>query len=416
MKTSILLLLALLAGQAVTWGQAPSPSVCIRYTGVPCYSPQQLQTAYGLTPLLNAGYNGTGQTIVIIESFGSPTIVADLKAFDAAFGLPDPPSIQVLAPLGTVPFDVNNDDQVAWAFETALDVQWAHSMAPGAAIVVLTSPVDETEGVQGLPEFLQLEQYALDNHLGNIISQSWGTAENTLFDATGRRLISDFTTFYARAAAEHVTVLAGAGDSGSANIDVAGNYYPFPTVLFPASSPFVLAVGGTSLVAGSTGLFESETVWNDENGATGGGVSQYFPQPFYQWALPGTDQKQLGGHRGIPDVAFNADPVFTYIGFYPDAADNGFYFNGGTSESTPAWAGVISIANQLAGRPLGFVNPLLYALGALGQQTEFLHDVVSGNNGANGVAGYSATVGWDPASGWGSPKNLLGFRTVPTVP
>jgi subtilase family serine protease len=416
MKTSILLLLALLASQAVTWGQAPSPSVCIPYTGVPCYSPRQLQTAYGLTPLLNAGYNGTGQTIVIIESFGGPTIVADLQAFDAAFGLPDPPSIQVLAPLGTVPFDVNNDDQVAWAFETALDVQWAHSMAPGAAIVVLTSPVDETEGVQGLPEFLELEQYALDNHLGNIISQSWGTAENTLFDATGRQLISDFNTFYARAAAEHVTVLAGAGDSGSANIDVAGNYYPFPTVLFPASSPFVLTVGGTSLVAGSTGLFESETVWNDENGATGGGVSQYFPQPFYQWALSGANHKQLGGHRGIPDVAFNADPVFTYIGFYPDAADNGFYFNGGTSESTPAWAGVISIANQLAGRPLGFVNPLLYALGALGQQSEFLHDVVTGNNAANGLSGYSATVGWDPASGWGSPKNLLGFKTVPTVP
>jgi subtilase family serine protease len=364
-----------------------------------------LQTAYGLTPLLKAGYNGTGQTIVIIESFGSPTIEADLKAFDAAYDLPDAPSFQVLAPLGTVPFDLNNNDQVAWAFETTLDVQWAHAMAPGAAIVVLTSPVDETQGIQGLPEFLELEKYALDNHLGHIISQSWGTAENTLFDTAGKKLIFDFETFYARTAFEHVTVLAGAGDFGSANVDVNGNFYPFATVLFPASSPFVLAVGGTSLKANSTGVFQSETVWNDMNGATGGGVSQYFNQPFYQYWLPQSAQKQLGQHRGIPDVAFNADPVFTYVGFYPNPADNGFYTNGGTSESTPAWAGIIAIANQLAGRPLGFVNAALYGLGALGQQADFFHDVTVGNNGAHGIAGYNATTGWDLSSGWGTPSN-----------
>src|ERR1700733_4365088 len=285
MKYSILpvLFLALLAGLPVMWGQSPDPSTCIQYTGAPCYSPAQLQAAYGVTPLLNAGYNGAGQTIVIIESFGSPTIEADLKAFDAAYGLPDPPSFQVLAPLGTVPFNLNDDDQVAWAFETALDVQWSHAMAPGAAIVVLTSPVDETQGIQGLPEFLELEKFALDNHLGDIISQSWGTAENALFDTAGTNLISEFEAFYARAAAAQVTVLAGAGDSGSANVDADGNFYTFPTVLYPASSPFVLAVGGSSLDASSTGLFQSETVWNDENGATGGGISQYFGQPFYQY-------------------------------------------------------------------------------------------------------------------------------------
>jgi subtilase family serine protease len=408
MKQSILIALsfAMLAGSPAAWSQAPAPSICIQYTGAPCYSPQQLQTAYGVTPLLNAGYNGTGQTIVIIESYGSPTIEADLKAFDAAYGLPDPPSIQVLAPLGTVPFNLKDDDQVAWAFETALDVQWSHAMAPGAAIVVLASPVDETQGIQGLPEFLELEKFALDNHLGNIISQSWGTAENALFDTAGINLINEFEAFYARAAAERVTVLAGAGDSGSANVDADGNFYTFPTVLYPASSPFVLAVGGSSLDASSAGAFQSETVWNDENGATGGGVSQYFGQPFYQYLLPAV-QRQLAGHRGIPDVVFNADPVFTYIGFYPDAADNGFYFNGGTSESTPAWAGIISIANQLAGRPLGFVNPWLYGIGAVRKQPEFFHDITTGNNGANGVAGYNATVGWDLASGWGSAKDLL---------
>jgi subtilase family serine protease len=409
MKNSTLLALSLacLAIPSAAWSQAPDPSSCIPVTGAPCYTPQQLQTAYGVTPWLNAGYNGTGQIIVLIEAYGSPTIKADLKAFDAAYGLPDPPALQVLAPLGTVPFDPNNEDQQIWAFETSLDVQWSHAMAPGAAIVVLTSPVDETEGIHGLPEFLALEKFALDNHLGNIISQSWGTAENTLFDAAGTNLIHEFEAFYARAAAEQVTVLAGAGDSGSTNVDVNGDYYPFPTVLYPASSPWVLAVGGTTIQVSSSGVFESETVWNDENGATGGGISQYFAQPFYQGELPRSVQKQLNRHRGIPDVVFNADPVLTYIGFYPDPSDNGFYTQGGTSESTPAWAGIISIANQLAGRPLGFIQPTLYAAGAAPQESEFFHDVTTGNNGANGVAGYYAMVGWDLASGWGSPNQFI---------
>jgi subtilase family serine protease len=398
---------ALLAISPAAWSQAPDPSACVPDTGVPCYTPQQLQTAYGVTPLLNAGYNGAGQTIVLIESYGSPTIQADLTAFDQAYGLPDPPSLQVLAPLGTVPFDENNADQVTWAFETALDVQWAHAMAPGAAIIVLTSPVAETEGIQGLPEFLELEKYALDFHLGNVISQSWGTAENTLFTPAGINLISDFEALYERAAAERVTVLAGAGDSGSANVDVNGDFYSFPTILFPASSPFVLAVGGTSLQLSSTGAYESEVVWNDENGATGGGVSQYFRQPLYQFLLPRTAQTQLGGHRGIPDVVFNADPVLTYIGFYSDTSYNGFYYNGGTSESTPAWAGIISVANQLAGRPLGFLNPALYGLGALGLQSQFFRDITVGDNAAKGIAGYNAAPGWDLASGWGSPKQSI---------
>jgi subtilase family serine protease len=388
---------------------APDPSVCISSDGVPCYSPQQLQNAYGLAPLLSAGYDGKGQTIVIIESFGSPTIKADLKAFDAAFNLPDPPSFQVLAPLGAVPFDPNNNDQVGWAFETTLDVQWAHAMAPGASIVVLTSPVDETQGVQGLPLFLQLEEYALTHRLGSIISQSWGTTENTLFNTAGRSVISDFESFYQAATAQGVTVLAGAGDSGAGNVDVNGNFYPFRTVLFPASSPYVIAVGGTTLQAASSGSFESETVWNDVTGATGGGVSQYFAEPEYQRLLPQSVQKQIAGHRGIPDVGFNADPVFIYVGFFSAPADNGFYTNGGTSESTPAWAGIISIANQLAGRPEGLVNPTLYFLGAFGQQAEFFHDITTGNNSANGVTGYDAATGWDPVSGWGSPNlgNLI---------
>ena len=162
------------------------------------------------------------------NSFGSPTIAQDLQTFDADYGLPDPPSFTVLAPLGTVPFDPTNSDQVGWAFETTLDVEWAHAIAPGADIVLLTIPVSETEGMQGMPEFLLLEQYALDHHLGKIISQSWGATENTLFTPAGQQVFEDFERFYQDAAQQNVTVLASAGDVGSDNPDINGTIYPFP--------------------------------------------------------------------------------------------------------------------------------------------------------------------------------------------
>jgi subtilase family serine protease len=389
---------------------APSDEACRIYLNIPCYSPQEVQNAYGLTPLLSAGYTGVGQTIIIIGSFGSPTIAQDLKTFDAAFGLPDPPSFTVLAPLGTASFDPNDPGQVGWAFETTLDVEWAHAIAPGANIVLLTSPVDETEGVEGMPEFLQLEEYALYHGLGQVISQSWGATENTLFTPAGREVLNGFTNFYLRAASEGITVLASAGDTGSANAEIDGTtFYPTPTVIFPASSPLVTAVGGTSLYADTSGNYQAETVWNDPGvGATGGGASQYFAEPLYQRFLTNADQTLLNGRRGIPDIAYNADPntaILIYVGFFPQgSALNAYYTIGGTSEGSPQWAGIIADANQLAGHSLGFVNPTLYALGARGAQTEFFHDITMGNNSFAGVPGYNATPGWDPTTGWGTPN------------
>jgi subtilase family serine protease len=371
----------------------------------PCYSPQEIRTAYGVDSLLRAGNDGAGQSIVIIDSFGSPTLAQDVAAFDAAYGLPDPPSLRVLAPLGTVPFDPNNADMTGWAGETTLDVEWAHAMAPAANIVVLTSPVSETEGVQGMPEFLALERYALDHQLGQIISQSFGATENTLFSPAGRQVFDGFERLYASAAARRVTVLASTGDSGSANVDLAGNVYPFPTVIFPASSPLVTAVGGTSLYADTDGNYQNETVWNDAQGigATGGGISQVFGEPLYQRLLPRTTQKLLAGHRGIPDVAWNADPttpILIYLSFLgPDA--EGFYAIGGTSEGAPQWAGLVADLNTLLRRPIGFLNPYLYVLGPTGR---FFHDITVGDNAFAGVPGYSAAPGWDVATGWGTPN------------
>jgi subtilase family serine protease len=384
--------------------QAPTDAQCRAAIGIPCYSPQEIRHAYGVDRLLAKGDDGAGETIVIVDSYGSPTIASDLASFDAGYGLPAPPSFTILAPLGTVPFNPTAiPDQIGWAVETTLDVEWSHAMAPDASIVLLTSPVDETEGVQGMPQFNTLENYALDHHLGQVISQSWGATENTLFTPAGEQVFQQFEATYARAAAMHVTALASTGDTGSSNLEQnLTTYYPFPTVNFPASSPLVTAVGGTSLYADTSGDYQSETVWNSDGGASGGGISQHFGEPLYQRFLPASDQALLGGHRGIPDVSWNADPntpILIYLSFLgPSAA--GYYTIGGTSEGSPDWAGLVADLNQLSGHPIGFLNPYLYALGTVGIG---FHDITVGNNSDNGVPGYSATPGWDPATGWGTP-------------
>ncbi|GCE05902.1 S53 family peptidase [Dictyobacter aurantiacus] len=385
----------------------PVDEDCRTQMQLSCYSPNEIRTAYGLNSLLNAGFIGAGQTIVVIDSFGSPNPLKDLKRFDADYGLPDPPSFQVFHPLGTAKFDQNNSDMVGWEQETNLDVQWAHALAPGAGIVLLTSPVSETQGVQGLPEFLKLEEYALDHHLGNIFSQSWGATEETLFTPEGKKVMQDFDDFYRKATMQHVTFLASAGDSGSANPDVNGNNYPFPTVGFPADSPWVTAIGGTSLYADTSGNYQRETVWNEGAGsATGGGYSKIYREPFFQRQhLSPLLSGQSHGYRGIPDVSFNGDPttsVPVYLSFMPDP---GYYMFGGTSAGAPQWAGLIADANQMAGHSLGYLNDTLYKIGSnptLASQA--FNDITVGDNKQDKIGGYSAGPGWDAVTGWGTPK------------
>ncbi len=386
--------------------------------GRECLTPSKFRKAYYIDSLLKSGYTGKGQTIVIIDSFGSPTALKDLKQFDKDYHLPDPPSFKQIAPIGSVPFDPKNADQIGWAEETSLDIQWAHVVAPQANIVVLTSPVAETQGVQGMPEFLQLEQYALKNHIGNIITQSWGTTENTLFTPEGKKILDDFNAFYKQAAKAHITVLASTGDAGVSNPDVDGKNYPFPTVGFPASSPYVTAVGGTSLYTKDDGTYLTETVWNHNRGASGSGVSQYFPEPDYQKLLPKKTQASLldanpadkadtSLHRGIPDISLNADPqtgVPVYLGFETTGPIYGIF--GGTSASSPEWAGLIADGNQMAKHPLGFINPAIYNLSTNAKNySRTFHDVTIGNTSLNGTPGYAAHQGWDLASGFGTPND-----------
>jgi subtilase family serine protease len=399
----------------------PTAAECQADKHTHCYSPQELRKAYGLTSVLDSGITGKGETIAIINSFGSPTALDDLKKFDKDYGLPDPPSFEQIAPIGSVPFDRTNIPQIQAAMETSMDVQWSHAMAPDADIVVLTSPVDQFNGVTGLPEFLQLDEYAINHHY-RIISQSWAASEHSLFTPEGKKVLNDFNNFYKQAVEEEdATFFSASGDNGSVGGDENGKPYSFPDVSFPASSPWATAVGGTTLSTDADGNYQSEKVWKHGSttstvlpaSASGGGISQYFDIPDYQKAnLPQSVLETLKGHRGVPDVSAVADSdtgVPIYMGFLDgvqDLSGNGYYnMGGGTSLSTPLWAGFLADASQYAGHPISHLNNKLYQLGQDKETyARVFHDITVGDNVAwSSVPGYEATEGWDLTTGWGTP-------------
>src|SRR5438067_2203065 len=181
---------------------------------VNCSTPHSLRVTYGIESLFQQGFSGKGQTVVVIDSFGSPTLQQDVDAFDRQYGLPPIP-IQVISPLNVPTYDPRKE-KPGWAEETTLDVEMIHAIAPGAGIVVLTSPVAETEGTIGLPEFLQLEEYAVNHHLGSIISQSWGASEVTLQDSAGQQEIQQWDAFYKQATTQQgITIFSASGDNGA---------------------------------------------------------------------------------------------------------------------------------------------------------------------------------------------------------
>ena len=388
----------------------PQVDTCPRLIGYPktgtfCYTPHQLRVAYGAESLYERGFTGKGQTVVDIVSFGSPTLQQDMQVYDQQFHLP-PVNLQIIAPIGTVLFNPNNQSMVGWALETDLDVQIIHAIAPDAAIVVLTSPVDETEGTIGLPQFLQLEQYALSHHLGNIVSQSWVASEVTLVDNAGRQEIARWDAFYKQATTQNgMTFFSGSGDNGATDYGnlQATKLSPVATTTFAPDDPWVTSVGGTSLLRQGNSTYE--VAWSQ----SGGGFSQFFSTPSYQQTLPASVQAKLKGRRGVPDISADADPL-TGLAFYEAGT---WRLTGGTSASTPLWAALMAIADQMAGKGLGFINPTLYKLATSNRYTLDFHDITQGNNsmhmqGVN-VPGYSATTGWDAITGLGSPdaENLL---------
>lgn len=329
----------------------------------PCgYQPSELQRAYNLGPLYSAGLAGQGETIVITDAFGSPTIAQDAAAFSSVYGLP-PVDLTIAKGSGLShnPADVSG----GWDTETTLDVEWAHALAPSAKIVLVLA-TDRAS----LDEAIN---YAVVHHLGNTISNSWATLEGfgnpAQFDRVNRIL--------EMAAAQGIDTNFASGDDGD-ELLTAG----FQTVDFPASSPFATGIGGTSLAMNADHTIAFQSGWGNNltmiaettalqnapvvppqnlgfQGGSGGGASLTFARPAFQSGL-----SIPGGTRLVPDISMVADP---FTGVEVIQTINGqltVAVIGGTSLSTPLFSAVMAIAAQKAGHGLGQAAPLLYGLPA----------------------------------------------------
>ena len=397
-------------------GSAPASQQCLAQVGIACYSPEQIQQAFSLNALYQRGYDGVGQTIVILGAGHTSSLQADLHHFDQAWGLPDPPSFQILQQIDAVAPYTCPDGVDDLALESTLDVEWSHALAPQANIILLIGSNDsggsqaENCSFSGLLDALT---YAIDHQLGQIISISYGGSELGVVTETASDHAADKQAFeqvdglLKKAASNGMTVVAAVGDDGATNPD-GGNktnsVWSTPNVAWPASDPYVLAVGGTAAQIKNNGSYQSEQVWNDRRvGATGGGRSAIFPEPTYQQTL--SNQSLFQGQRGIPDVAFPAANFDVYasfetgiVGEVNPAKWTHWDILFGTSVSAPCWAGLIAIADQMRGEPLGQIQPALYSL-----RGKAMRDITQGNNSFEGVQGYNAHPGYDLVTGWGTP-------------
>jgi kumamolisin len=335
------------------------------------YTPVELAKLYDFP----AGLDGSGQCIGIVE-LGGGYRPADLKAYFKNLGLTQPKVKTVRVDGGrNHPTNANSADG-----EVMLDIEVAAAVAPKAHVVVYFAP-NTTQG------FLDAITTAIhdDKNRPSVISISWGSAESTWTQQS----LQQYDEAFQAAAALGVTICVAAGDSGSS--DGVGDGEPH--VDFPASSPYVLACGGTKLAV-ANGKISSEVVWNEGTmSATGGGISSAFARPSYQSGVhvsPPPGSGTFAG-RGVPDVAGDADPETGY----EVRVDGQQFVIGGTSAVAPLWAGLVALINQkLGAHPVGYLNPLLY--GSLAGKVT--RDVKQGNNGA-----YAAAAGWDACTGWGSP-------------
>jgi hypothetical protein len=350
----------------------------------PGFSPSQIQNAYGFNQIGFASYNGNtlpgaGQTIAIVDAYNDPNIYNDLLTFDSQFGLANPnltvvnQSGHLISKNGSTSGGVTPpSNNVSWAVEESLDVEWAHAIAPGANIVLV-------EAASASISNLMLAVTTAGTKVGaSVVSMSWGGNE-----------FSGETGYDGSFAASGVTYVASAGDSGS------------PTG-YPATSPNVLSVGGTALTLNSSGGYGSETVWKNSYGSTGGGISAYEALPSYQVAAVTNNSNIPGGiptNRATPDVAYDADPT-TGFAVYDSYGGYGWIEVGGTSDAAPQWAALVAIADQgRAQQGLGSLSGVSQTLPMLYQMPSgYFNDITSGNNGT-----YSAGTGYDLVTGRGTP-------------
>ena len=387
----------------------PSTTFCQAIAGISCYNPAQFQKHYNLAPLFKDGFDGSGRTIVIVDAFGSPTAQHDLDVFDHTYNLPHA-DLTILAPVGAIPpFDPTNGDHVGWAQETALDLEMAHLMAPGAKLVLLETPVAETEGVVGFPEIVAAENWAINHHIGDVFTQSFGATEETFTGALHNNAqILGLRSAYKNAARHGVAMLGASGDQGSTDLLTDTSCcYPFQVNSWPSSDPLVTSIGGTQLHMDNAGnKLAPDNVWNDPQfeAAAGGGLSKVFNRPEFQNRV----RSVVGGQRGTPDISMSAAVDGAAIVYYSFVRP-GYHLFGGTSEASPLFSGIVAIADQIAGERIGNLNQRLYDLGR--NHAPGVVDVTIGNNTETftsnagplvTVPGFNAVRGYDLASGWGT--------------
>lgn len=409
---------------------APTSAWCVRAFGINCYSPRELQRAYDLPPLYARGLDGRGRTIVVVDAYGSPTIRHDLRVFDAGCGLPGPPSLRIIQPVGRVPrYDPGDGDMVDAAAETTTDVEAAHAIAPGANILLVETPADETLTGGGFAQFMAAENYVVRHGLGDVISQSFGLPEQNFGGQSAiRRLRYAFRNAYRR----HVTVLAAANDFGvTGPTRAGGGFRTRPVVDWPASDPLVTGVGGTWVQLTAAGRRTApDAAWNEDGipavakfagalpWASSGGRSAVFTRPAYQASVRGV----TGGRRGVPDVALTGSFRGGFLSYGSFTGRGGWKPAGGTSVATPMMAALVAIADQAAHTRLGLINPALYRLAQA-----FAPGIVPVTRGDNTVRisaggravtvrGYPARAGYSLVTGVGTVDAARLVRELATKP
>jgi subtilase family serine protease len=424
--------------QITTDGTLPNGlPLCINSSlgNIVCYSPRYVKTAYEFPSTLD----GSGQTIVIVDAFGSPTIVSDLTLFDTVFGIPAPPSFTIFCGNSPTPFDTSTCPTVpitsnprhgvlSWEIETSLDVEYAHAMAPGANIVLDVAATSSGNAINNA------ESAAIAAFPGAIFSQSFGIPEIFIKTGANNAQVKQAQKNYAAGVALGDTFFASAGDTGADfgfglamsnfpasdlhNTNVTGTQ-GFPYIATgsltpcPTSTPFSctwgLVSGHGPCVLGRTvppncvpDGYGGEQVWNEPqfDAATGGAPSLLFGVPSYQNGLGLTA-------RG-PDVDYNAAIDGGVLVVYGGFGSPALFIVGGTSAGSPQWAAIAALANQaranLGKGPIGDINPVLYSIYHSARYGADFHDITVGNDQLVGSSvGYSSGAGYDLASGVGTP-------------
>jgi subtilase family serine protease len=400
--------LPMVQGPALSTLPAATPGACYSIFegvyGIPCWGPYELARSYDFPSNLD----GSGQTIIIVDAYGSATIASDLHKFDSLFGIPDPGPGKFIQLQGPPAQHAGSGDREDWGVETSLDVEYAHAMAPGARIVLAVAPSDDDNDLNNT------ELHILPLFPGAIASHSFGDWET---DEGAAAAAIQAHGIYTLATLLGETLVASSGDAGATFTQYTGTTTP-ALAGYPASDPLVTGVGGTmgdpypdglyvfpDLAHFADGSYGGEQTWNepDYDAATGGAPSMLFPAPSYQHGVTGYNT------RTVPDVSYNAS-IIGGVGVVFTSTVDGLthlYLVGGTSAGSPQWAAIFALVNQARAQqhrgPLGFANPALYAIAANPSTKSAFHDITVGNNKLDSSVGFNAGPGYDLATGLGTP-------------